>query len=121
MKRSRGFTLIELLVAVIIIAIASIESLEFFKYCYSGFVVPDELKLEAINYTAGSMEQLYMEDPNSPSLAVTSSWVDDGLITAEGKLSLDNRKGKKSHSIATVNSGEADEYKLIKTKVTWTQ
>jgi prepilin-type N-terminal cleavage/methylation domain-containing protein len=119
-KISRGFTFVELIVAMVLIVIVSIASLEFFKYCYKNFLVPDELKLEAVNYAAGSMEKLYMEDPASSSLAVTAGWVDvDGGAITEGKLG--NRSGHKYKSITTMNSGSANEYKLIKTKVTWTR
>jgi prepilin-type N-terminal cleavage/methylation domain-containing protein len=117
MRNSKGFSLIEIITATVLIAIIAVASLEFYRYCYSNFIIQDKLKLEAVNYAMGAMEILYAEEPDSPLLDETTIWVEDGTIT-EGDLA--GRNGHKYRYIKTMStSGINDEYKLVKTKVTW--
>ena len=117
MKRSGGFTLVEVIVGMAVIAISAVASLEFFKYCYGSFIVPDKLRLEAVNYARSSLEARYMEEYDSPALNNTTGFVVDS--TPDWKL--DGHSAQKSHSVTTKNPGTGQEYKVVSTKVEWTR
>lgn len=57
--KNRGTTIIELLVAMVIIAITTVASLEFFNFCQRNFVVSSRLKFVAANIARETMEETY--------------------------------------------------------------
>jgi prepilin-type N-terminal cleavage/methylation domain-containing protein len=118
-KRTRGFTFIELIAGILIIAITSIASLEFFKYCYKNFILLDKLSLEAVNYARSSMETIYMKAYTSSELADTSGlWVEETPAPGGG---LAKAGARKYHSVSVKTTPAGAEYKVISTKVTWTR
>ena len=74
MKRNflTGFTLVELIIAMVIIAIVSVCSLEFLRFCQKNFISNAESRFMAANYARETMEGLYWL-PSSELVDVTAS------------------------------------------------
>jgi len=111
MKKTKGFTLIEILIAMVIIAITSIVTLEFYVFCQKNFIVKPQLRLMAVNFSRDSMEDYYFNSSltagaSTPALPSTNTNIGDPL--------LDNYGGTETITITNKTN-----YKIIETLITW--
>ncbi|MDO8536261.1 MAG: prepilin-type N-terminal cleavage/methylation domain-containing protein [Candidatus Omnitrophota bacterium] len=104
----KGLTLTELLVAMVIIAIAAVGSLDFFRICQQYFIVNSTLKLRAANLCRGTMEGLYT-DPGGDALIIGNNHP----VTLPTDLYGVNGWGGSYDVSQGTDSGQGSNYKVI--------
>ena len=113
MKKIKGLTLVELIIGIVIVAIISVASFEFYRHC-QRFVMDAEVRLGVSNFARETMEQRMWD----ADIATTGGlWIDDTALPTGTDFASDigsNHGGTRQYS-----TDETSNYKVIKVKVHW--
>ncbi len=114
-NKNEGFTLIDMIIGVVLIAIAVIGSLEFYRYCYKSFIVGPKPAIEALNFAKESMEELCWLDSSDSAFTLPLAAPNRPLPTTGNFKELGSRfSGSRSYSVTDKGS-----YKVLEITVTW--
>ena len=116
MKNIKGVTLVELVIGIVIIAIISVASLEFFRHC-QRFIVDSEIRLGAVNFARETMD---LRSWNT-NVGDPTGWLDEPLPLPTGGTFgriRDDYSGTRQYRIQSDTGGTGD-YKVIKVRVSW--
>ena len=113
MRQKRAFTLIELITAVVIMAIAVVCSLEFYRYCHKNFLINSMLKLEAANFARETMEGIYFLDPTDSQLSA-GNYTQALPSTGDCSQLKTQYGGTRTYRVA-----QQTDYKVIQVTVNW--
>ena len=114
MKNIKGVTLVELIVGIVIIAVISVASLEFFQHC-RRFIVDSEIRLGAVNFARETMELRAWDT----EITDTTGWQNDRDLPAGAEFASGIRDNYGGSRLYRVEDGATGDYKVIKVKVGW--
>jgi len=114
----KGVTLVELMITIVVIAIAVVGSLEFFKFCQKNFIINSTLKLMASDFARETMEDLYYRDPDDLDLITPK---DVSLPSTGDFATLADKGGSRSYTVTQgTDAIHGTKYKVITITVDWT-
>ncbi|MCX5666865.1 MAG: type II secretion system protein [Candidatus Omnitrophica bacterium] len=108
-KKNAGFTLIDLILGIVIIAIAAVSSLEFYRYCHKFFILRSSITVRALGFAKESIEGLCWLDSSDASLNIPLPSLP--ALPATGDFAF---TGSRSYSVIDKGS-----YKVLEVKVSW--
>ena len=117
MKNIKGVTLIELISGIVIVAIISVASFEFFRHC-QRFIVDSEIRLGAVNFARETME--FHSWDVEIGYTTDEDWENDTLLPTSGTFGRirDVYGGTRQYRVKQ-DTEETGDYKVIDVKVNW--
>lgn len=116
-KNKIGSSLIEVILAMVIIAVAVVVTLDFYKHCQKNFILSSKLRMAAADFARETVEEMYWLDPSNPNLNTTTEAVSKALPSTGDFAELyDRYAGARTYTIAQETDAN---YKVVEVKVSW--
>lgn len=121
LKNKKGTTFIELVLAMVMIAIAVVTTLDFYKYCQKSFITNSKLKMAAADFASETTEEVYMLDFVDPKLNTTD---ENGVVKSlpsQGDFAdlATQHEGTRAYFVSQTDVTSSDSYKVVEIKVCW--